>query len=49
LTKMMDEASSWCGSGCELREIPREYVVERRSIENTLNRPTLHAPNAPRS
>ena len=27
LTKMMDDAASWCGTGCELREIPAEYVV----------------------
>src|SRR2546423_13101821 len=27
LTKMMDDAPSWCGSGSELREIPAEYLV----------------------
>ena len=52
LTKMMDDASSWCGGGCELREIPTEYVVERETIENTLHRSALQrcsAPHAPRS
>jgi four helix bundle protein len=28
LTKMMDDAPSWCGNGCELREMPAEYFVE---------------------
>jgi four helix bundle protein len=27
LTRMMNDASSWCGTGCELREVPLEYVV----------------------
>ncbi len=27
LTMMMDDAGSWCGAGCELREVPPEYVV----------------------
>lgn len=29
LTKMMNDAASWCGSTAELRETPPEYVVER--------------------
>jgi len=32
LTKMIDDASSWCGAGCELREAGPEYVVERESM-----------------
>ncbi len=28
LTNMMNDAVSWCGAGCELREVPPEYVVE---------------------
>jgi four helix bundle protein len=28
LTNMMDNAGSWCGAGCELREVPPEYLVE---------------------
>ena len=53
LTKMMDDAASWCGTAGALREIPAEYVVkasereERGSVPNTL--PRSDAPNAPRS
>ena len=53
LTKMMDDATSWCGTAGALREIPAEYVVgasergERRSGSITL--PRSDAPNAPRS
>jgi hypothetical protein len=25
--KMMDDAPAWCGTGCELREMPSEYFV----------------------
>ena len=25
---MMDNAPSWCGNGCELREMPAEYFAE---------------------
>jgi four helix bundle protein len=41
LTNMMNDAASWCGTGCELREMPAEYFVgadagagasERRSV-----------------
>ena len=28
LTKMMIDSASWCGVGCELREMPAEYFVE---------------------
>jgi len=28
LRKMIDDAPSWCGTGCELRELPAEYFVE---------------------
>ena len=44
LTKMMDDAGSWCGTGSELREVSPEYLVEPESVQNT-----LHAPDAPRS
>src|SRR5205809_2665022 len=27
LSKMMNDAASWCGTGCELRELPAEYFV----------------------
>jgi four helix bundle protein len=27
LTNMMNDSASWCGTGCELRELPPEYVV----------------------
>jgi len=27
LTKMMNDAASWCGTGCELCELPAEYFV----------------------
>ena len=52
LTNMMDDAPSWCGTASELREIPAEYLVERQSaeresVQNTLQPPTLHAPDAP--
>jgi len=33
LRTMMDDASSWCGTGCELREVGPEYVAERESVE----------------
>jgi four helix bundle protein len=52
LTKMMDDAASWCGTGCELREIPTEYVVEasqREERKTAGGSSTLHAPNAPRA
>ena len=55
LTNMMADAPSWCGTDCELHEVPAEYIVETsehapdapRSRRSTL--PTLHAPDAPRS
>ena len=55
LTTLMEDAASWCGTGCELRELPPEYFVERverKSVEprsDAPTLPTLHAPNAPRS
>lgn len=33
LTKMMDDASSWCGTGSELREMPAEYFVDAHDRE----------------
>jgi len=35
IRKMMDDAASWCGPGCELREMPAEYFVgasERQGV-----------------
>ena len=53
LTNMMDDAPSWCGTASELREMPAEYFVERKSeqresVQKTLQHPTLHASDAPR-
>ncbi len=47
LTMMMDDAASWCGTGCELRELPPEYFVERVERKNV--EPRSDAPHAPRS
>jgi len=33
LRMMVDDASSWCGTGCELREVGPEYVVEREGLD----------------
>lgn len=55
LTTMMNDSSSWCGPGCELREMPAEYFVEaseRRSVEGSVSTnlpPHTNAPYAPRS
>ncbi len=49
LSNMMNDAASWCGAGCELREVPVEYIVaasERASLADTL---PPDAPHAPRS
>jgi four helix bundle protein len=51
LTKMMDDAGSWCAAGGELREVPPEYFVQHEGERDTLltlYAPTLHDPNAPR-
>jgi hypothetical protein len=39
LTNIMNDAGSWCGLGCELREVPAEYFIEPRSD-------ALHAPRS---
>jgi four helix bundle protein len=31
LARMTDDAASWCGSGCELRELPPKYIAGPRS------------------
>lgn len=52
LTNMMNDASRWCGTGCELREIPAEYAVtteERQSIEASDRGNVSDAPRSPRS
>ena len=56
LTKMMDDAASWCGTGGAVREVPAEYVVvasergERESVQKThLRSNAPNAPYAPRS
>ena len=55
IRKMMDDAASWCGTGCELREMPAEYFVgapggvvelERQSVRAEL---TTYAPRSSRS
>src|SRR5438105_13660697 len=33
LTKMMNDSASWCGLGCELRELPAEYLVQASERE----------------
>ena len=52
LTNMMNDAASWCGTGCELREKPAEYFVgaeegvgasERQSVGAE---PTTYAPRS---
>ena len=47
LTKMMGDATSWCGTGCELREVPVEYFVE--ASERGERDHSLKRPDAPRS
>jgi four helix bundle protein len=61
LTNMMNDAASWCGTGCELREVPPEYLVgasereervqrdERGSVRNTPGRSDAARSDAPRS
>src|SRR5439155_7262975 len=43
LTNMMNDAPSWCGTGCELREMPAEYFVERETVVAS-ERESLKAP-----
>ncbi len=38
LTRMMDDAPSWCGSGGKLHELPPEYFVERAEREERVER-----------
>jgi four helix bundle protein len=55
LTNMMADASSWCGSGCELREMPAEYFVEpserheRQNVQAAKRESVSYAPHSPRS
>ncbi len=54
LTKMMDDAASWCGSNCELRELPPEYVVGSSGREGAKRQGSEapspdHVPDAARS
>ena len=52
LTNMMNDAASWCGTGCELRELPEEYFVtpaEGESAERDKARNTPLGSAAPRS
>jgi four helix bundle protein len=42
LVSMMNDAGAWCGTGCELREMPAENFIETP-------KPRSDAPNAPRS
>ena len=43
LTNMMDDAASWCGTGCELREVPPEYLVATPEPEG-VHSPRSEAP-----
>jgi four helix bundle protein len=58
LTNMMNDASAWCGTGCELRELDAEYFVttekqevckERQSIEAPERESASYAPRSTRS
>jgi four helix bundle protein len=49
LTKMMDDASSWCGTGCELREMPAEFFVGPESFGTSQPESAHTKLNAPRS
>lgn len=52
LTNMMNDASSWCGAGAELREIPAEYVVEaseRQGVGASERESVSYAPRSRRS
>jgi four helix bundle protein len=51
LTKMMDDAQSWCGNGCELREMPAECFVgaEESGSMRAAERSTPSRSDAPRS
>ena len=55
IRKMMDDAASWCGTGCELREMPVEYFVGAEEGVRELERqsvgaePTTYAPRSSRS
>ena len=57
IRKMMDDAASWCGVGCELREMPAEYFVgalERESVRASERpsvkvEPATYAPRASHS
>lgn len=47
LRKMMDDAPSWCGTGCELRELPAEYFVEASVSVEALERGSVGASERP--
>ena len=49
LANIMDDAPSWCGNGCELRELPAEYFADRKSVKAAGRSSTPHASDAPRS
>ena len=55
LTKMMDDSGSWCGTGCELREMPAQYFVgasereEGKSVEASERDPVSYARRSSRS
>ena len=55
LTNMMNDAASWCGTGCELREMPAGYIVgaferEEREERGRVERGhTIEHPDAPQS
>ncbi len=49
LTKTMDDAPAWCGTGAELREMPSEYFVSPSERKATYVRRDSPSDNSPRS
>jgi four helix bundle protein len=49
LTNIMGDAPSWCGNGYELREMPADYFVERKSVKAAERSDTPRSYDASRS
>ena len=49
IRKMMDDAASWCGPACELREMPAEYFVRAPERPSAGAQVTTYAPRSSRS
>ena len=41
IRKMMDDSAAWCGTGCELREMPAEYFVETSERQERVERKSV--------